>query len=66
MGIKSSYSTPNPSANIIIFSGFGYFSPFSISLNYETDNPVSTPSCLRPNFIIIKNSGDSSQKYNVN
>jgi hypothetical protein len=66
MGIKSSYSTPNPSANIIIFSGFGYFSPFSISLNYETDNPVSTPSCLRLNFFIIKNSGASSQKYNVN
>jgi len=49
METKSSYSTPNPSANIIIFSAFGYFFPFSISLIYEEDNPVSTPSCLRPN-----------------
>ena len=49
MGTKSLYSTPNPSANIIIFSAFGYFFPFSISLIYEADNPVSTPSCLRPN-----------------
>ena len=48
METKSSYSTPNPSASIIIFSAFGYFSPFSISLIYEADNPVSTPSCLRP------------------
>ena len=46
---KSSYSTPNPSANIINIYSFGHFSPFSISLIYEADNPVSTPSCLRTN-----------------
>ena len=33
----------------LFFSAFGYFFPFSISLKYEADNPVSTPSCLRPN-----------------
>ena len=49
METKSSYSTPNHSANIIIFSAFGYFFPFSISLIYETDNPVSAASCLRLN-----------------
>ena len=31
------------------------FSPFSISLIYEADNPVSTASCLRPNpFYCLK------------
>ena len=55
METKSSYSTPNPSANIIIFSTFGYFFPFSISLIYEADNPVNAASCLRPNpFYCLK------------
>jgi hypothetical protein len=66
MGIKSSYSTPNPSANIIIFSGFGYFSPFSISLKYETDNPVSTASCLRPNPFYCLKQRSFIPKKNVN
>jgi len=67
METKSSYSTPNPSANIIIFSAFGYFFPFSISLIYEADNPVSTPSCLRPNpFYCLKQRSFIPKKRKLN